>query len=129
MSTTFRQIRHVETGQLLVARARWCDTFASRLRGFTFKRTLLAGEGLVLVEKKESRVNTAIHMLFVFFPLGVIWVNDKNEVVDTIVARPWRLSYAPRAPARYVIESRPDVVDMVRSGDHIQFETEKGEER
>jgi hypothetical protein len=45
------------------------------------------------------------------------------------VARPWRLSYTPRAPARYVIESQPGVVDMVSIGDHIQFETEKGEKQ
>jgi uncharacterized membrane protein (UPF0127 family) len=66
-------------------------------------------------------------MLFVFFPLGVIWVNKENVVVDTTVARPWRLSYTPRAPAQYVIETSPDVVKMVGIGDHIQFETERGE--
>ena len=116
-----KQIIHVESGQMLIPQARWCDSFSSKLRGFTFRRQLGAQEGLVLVESRDNRVNTAIHMLFVFFKLGVIWVNDVGEVVGTVIARPWRLSYVPPAPARYVIEGQPDLVNQVQVGDHIQF--------
>lgn len=116
-----RQILNTTRGAELVAQARWCDSFGSKLRGFTFRRTLAAGDGLVLVERSDSRMNTAIHMLFVFFDLGVIWVNDAGVVVDTALAKPWRLSYAPQAPARYVIEAHPDVLQRVTIGDYIQF--------
>ncbi len=119
MST--RQIIHVESGETLIPQARWCDGFGSKLRGFTFWRTLGPQDGLVLVEAKDNRVNTAIHMLFVFFDLGVIWVNDAGEVVGTVVAQPWRLSYMPPAPARYVIEGQPELVERVQVGDHIKF--------
>lgn len=105
----------------LIAAANWCDSFGSKLRGFTFRRQLGRADGLVLVEKKDSKVNTSIHMLFVFFDLGVIWVNDAGEVVDTVLAKPWRLSYVPAAPARYVIEGHPDLLAQVKPGDHIRF--------
>lgn len=118
---TYRRIQHVESGQILVPRARWCDTFGAKLRGFTFRRELAPGEGLVLVEDKESRLNTSIHMLFVNFALGVIWVNEEGAVVDTVLARPWRLSYLPRAAARYVVEAHPNVLQQVKSGEHIRF--------
>ena len=117
----YRHIIHAETGETLLARARWCDTFASRLRGFTFRRHLEAGEGLVLVEKEDSRLNTSIHMLFVFMPLGVVWVNDAGIVVHTVLAKPWRLSYIPAAPARYVIETAPAILRHVRIGDTLTF--------
>lgn len=117
-----RRIIHADTGEPLVQRAYWCNSFASKLRGFTFRRTLSAGEGLVLVEGKESRVNTSIHMLFVFCELGVIWVNEAGEVVDKVLARPWRLSYIPGLPARYVIEGEPEILDKVRVGDRLVFE-------
>ncbi len=107
---------------MLVERARWCDSFASKLRGFQFRRALPAGGGLVLVEAADSRVTTAIHMFFVFVDLGVIWVNDAGEVVDTVVARPWRPSYVPQAPARYVVETHPGVLQHVRAGDRVRFE-------
>lgn len=120
--TSYRKVVHTESDQVLISRARWCDTFFSKLRGFTFRRTLPLGEGLVLVESKDSRVNSAIHMLFVFFELGVIWVNDAGEVVDARLARPWRPSYTPRAPARYIIEGRPAILRRVEVGDHVRFE-------
>ncbi|MDX1687796.1 MAG: DUF192 domain-containing protein [Candidatus Promineifilaceae bacterium] len=118
----YRKIVHVESGRVLVERARWCNSFTSKLRGFLFERTLDDGEGLVLVEKRDSRMNTTIHMLFVFVELGVVWVNGDGEVVDAARARPWRLSYTPQAPARYVIETHPDVLHEVTVGDHVRFE-------
>ncbi len=117
-----RRVFHVESERLLLKEAQWCDGFGSKLRGFTFKRTLGEGEGLVLVEKGDSRLNTSIHMLFVAFDLAVIWVNDAGEVVDSVLAKPWRLSYAPQAAARYVIEGHPRLLEQVKVGDHIRFE-------
>ena len=66
-------------------------------------------------------VRYGIHMLFVFFDLGVIWVNDAGQVVDKVLAQPWRLSYAPQAPARYVIELHPSLLDEVQIGEKIVF--------
>jgi uncharacterized membrane protein (UPF0127 family) len=118
-----RCIRHRESGEELLAAARWCDSFGSKLRGFTFRRALAPGEGLVLVERGDSRLATSIHMFFVFCDLGVLWVNEAGEVVDSVVARPWRPSYAPRRPARYVIEAEPALVQRIAVGEHIDFET------
>lgn len=93
------------------------------MRGFTFKRVLAVGEGLVLVDKDESRINAAITMLFVNFDLGVLWINSSGEVVDKKLARSWRLSYSPKAPARYVVESNPEILESVQIGDRIEFQT------
>lgn len=120
MSTT-KQIKHVESDKILIPQAKWCDGFRSKLRGFTFRKTLGEKDGLVLVEKSDNRVNTSIHMLFVSFELGVIWVNSAGLVVDTAVALPWKLSYVPQAPARYVIEGHPIRLQGVKVGDHIEF--------
>jgi uncharacterized membrane protein (UPF0127 family) len=112
---------HEASGRVLVPRARWCDTFGSKLRGFILRRRLEPGEGLVLVDGRESRANTAIHMLFVLTDLGVIWVSDSLEVVDAVRARPWRPAYIPQAPARYVIEAAPEVLEHVDLGDRVSF--------
>jgi uncharacterized membrane protein (UPF0127 family) len=119
--TEYRQVVHVEKERVVLPAARWCDTFLSKLRGFTGRRQLGPNEGLVLVERADSRLASAIHMLFVFCDLGVLWVNDAGQVVDRVVARPWRLSYRPAAPARYVVEASPAIVADVRVGDHIRF--------
>lgn len=118
---SYRRVVHVESGLSLVERARWCDGFASKMRGFTFRKALAPGEGLVLVEESDGRLASGITMLFVFMDLGVVWVNGEGLVVDTVVARPWRPSYLPKLPARYAIEGAPEIVHKVSAGDNVQF--------
>jgi uncharacterized membrane protein (UPF0127 family) len=119
--SSYRKIIHQESGRTLVKKAKWCNTFATKLRGYTFRRNWQANDGLVMVYNDDSRMNTSIHMLFVFFDLGVLWVNNAGQIVDKVVARPWRLSYVPQSPARYVIEAHPDIVYQVAVGDMITF--------
>src|SRR5690606_18685230 len=95
-------IRHSATGQPVLSGVRWAADFASRLRGFMFRRGLAPGEALLMVEPRESRAGTSIHMFFVGFPLGVVWLDNGGRVVDKVEAQPWRPAYAPRAPARYI---------------------------
>lgn len=102
-------------------RARWCVSFFSRLRGFMFRKELAHDEGLVLVEKRESRMDTSIHMFFVLTDLAVIWLNAQNEVVDTVLARAWRPFYAPAKPAQYTIEIHPSRIGEFRVGDKVEF--------
>jgi uncharacterized membrane protein (UPF0127 family) len=103
-----------------VIRVRWCASFACRLRGLTFRRRLVPGEGLLLVERSAGRTQTAIHMAMVFFPLGVIWLDDERRVVDKRLALPWRV-YVPTAAAHYVLEGEPGVLECVAHGDVLEF--------
>jgi uncharacterized membrane protein (UPF0127 family) len=114
--------------ELLIPRAKWCASFGRKLRGFTFTRRApvwppqTAADALVLVETSDGRLNTSIHMLFVSFDLGVVWVNNAGEVVGKVLAKSWRPSYAPQAPARYVIEAHPAILQHIRVGDKLRFE-------
>jgi uncharacterized membrane protein (UPF0127 family) len=121
ITTDCCQVLEEESGRVLLERARWCNTFGSRLRGLTFRRALAPGEGLILVENEDRRINAGITMLFTFINLGVIWVNGAGEVVDTTLARPWRLSYLPQAPARFAIEADPAILQSVKIGDRLRF--------
>lgn len=107
-------------GTTLPVRARWCASFC-RLRGLTFRRHLASDEALLLVGGRESRAETAIHMLFVFFPIAAIWLDRTGKVVDVVLARPFRPFYAPRAPARDVLEGPPELLREVTVGDRLEF--------
>lgn len=102
-------------------RARWCDSFTSRLRGFTFRKNIAPSEGLILVEARESRVDTAIHMLFVWTDLAVFWLDNDLRVVDKTLARAWRPFYAPRQPARYTLETAPARLEDFQIGDQLKL--------
>jgi uncharacterized membrane protein (UPF0127 family) len=101
--------------------APYCDSFLCRLRGLMFRSKLARGEGLLLVEARDSRLDTSIHMFFVFMDLAVIWINSEGTVVDKILARAWRPFYAPRQPARFILEIHPDRLSEFTIGDHVEF--------
>jgi hypothetical protein len=113
-------------GVTLVPRVRRADSFVTRLRGLTFRRRLGEGEGLWLVGRSESRAEAAIHMFFVFFPIGVLWLDRGNRVTDKMLARPFRPFYAPRSPAIGVLECQPEVLNHVEVGDRIRFVPHEG---
>ncbi len=101
---------------------KWCDSFLTKLKGFTFRKSLTFTEGLVLVEKRNSRIETSIHMLFVWTNLAVIWVNTEFQVVDTVLAKSWQPVYISSKPACYTIEIHPDRLSEFHIGDIIHFE-------
>jgi len=124
MKTHSVQIRNLSQPGLAPIRGKWCQSFFSRLRGFTFRSSLDYDEGLVLVEARDSRIDTSIHMFFVWTNLAVAWVNSEYEVVDTALAKAWRPYYGPAKPARYVIEFHPNRHGELRPGDRVAFDYE-----
>jgi len=110
------------TNSVLLSNVKWCNTFFCRLRGLMFRAALAEGEGLLLVERRESRLDTSIHMFFMRFPIATIWLDARFRVVDTCLARPWRPYYAARAPAQYTLETFPALLDKISIGDELKLE-------
>ena len=102
-------------------RIKYCDTFLTQLRGFTLRPRLGRDEGLVLVGKRDSRLDSSIHMLFVSFDLAVVWIDSDMQVVDKVLAKSWKPAYFSRQPARYVLEVHPDRWDEFQIGDKLKF--------
>ena len=102
--------------------ARYCSSFVCRLRGLTFRRRLPSADGLLLVQSRDSRVDSSIHMLFVWIDLAVVWITDGGEVVDVRLARRWRPAYFPRRPARYVLEMAVAHLEDFHIGDKVRLE-------
>lgn len=101
--------------------AGYCSSFLCQLRGFTFRHQIDPTEGLLLVQKRDSRIDTSIHMMFVWTDLAVIWINDAMKVVDTRLALKWHLGYISSAPARYVLEMAPERLQDFKLGDDIKI--------
>ena len=102
-------------------RIKYCDTFMTQLRGFTFRPPIEPDEGLLLVGKRDSRLDSSIHMLFVPFDLCVVWIDSALQVVDKILARSWRPAYFSRRPAKYVLEIHPQRWSNFEVGDRVDF--------
>ena len=68
------------------------------------KKELKQDEGIILVEKSETKLNTSIHMFFMKFDITVIWLDKQMVIVDKVLARKWAPMYKPKLPAQYVLE-------------------------
>ena len=84
-------VRNQNQPDLSPASVKYCDSFLCRLRGLMFRKRLDPDDGLLLVQgKRDSRLDTSIHMLFVPFDLSVVWINTELMVVDKVIAKAWR---------------------------------------
>jgi uncharacterized membrane protein (UPF0127 family) len=99
----------------------FCDSFLCRLRGLMFRSHLALDEGLLLVQSRDSRLDSSIHMFFVPFDLAVFWINSKMEVVDRVIAKSWRPAYFSKADAKYILEIHPDRCNDYEIGDKVEF--------
>ena len=102
-------------------RAKFCDTFFCRLRGLMFRKNIALDEGLLLVQKRDSKTESSIHMLAVYMDLAVIWIDSTLSIVDVILAKSWRPGYFPAHPAMYTLEIHPDRISEFKVGDKVFF--------
>lgn len=103
-------------------KARFCNSFFCRLRGLMFTPSIDQHEGLLMVQERADRLNSAIHMLFMRYDLAAIWLDNQYRVVDVKLCRRWRLMYAPRAAACYVLETHRDRYGDFHIGDQAKVQ-------
>lgn len=98
-----------------------CSSFLSKFNGLMFKKNLSEDHGLVLSEKSVGRLSSSIHMFFMNFDIGVVWLDAKKRVVDTRLAIKWHPYYAPNAPAQYTLEIHPSRLTEFLMEDEIEL--------
>ena len=102
-----------------------CVSFLDKFLGLMFRKHLSINEGIVFLYGKESIINATIHMLFMRFPITVLWVNSEYIIVDKTLALPWHLAYAPKKPANIIYELHAEIFEEFKIGDKIKLKNEK----
>lgn len=115
------QITNLTHPEIKPILAKYCSTFGCQLRGLMFTKSLPEQQGLLLVQGSDSRINSSIHMMFMWMDLGIIWINSAYEVVDTVLARRWAPLYVSRKPAKYMLELDVKHLDEYKIGDIVHF--------
>lgn len=116
------RVTNAQSGETILARAKYCASFLCRLRGLMFAGQLTEGEGIVLVASKPGRLSTSIHTFGLRYEIAVIWLNEFGLVVDKARTKPWRYFYSPVSKAKVYIESMPSLYDRADIGDRIRIE-------
>lgn len=120
--TGYRVVKNAATGKVILPKAWWCASFMCHFKGLMFRRSLPNDEGLLFVNGRESVTNASIHMLFMRFNIGVVWLDKDGRVVDAKLAKVWRPAYAPKSAAQYYLEANVDILDRVKIGDVLTFD-------
>ena len=98
---------------------KFCESFLSRLKGLMFSKQIPLDQGVILVENKESKLNTSIHMMFMNFNLTVLWLDKELVVVDKVLAKRWIPIYLPKFRAKYVVELHSNQFSNFSIGDQV----------
>jgi len=90
--TQYRIIRNMTSGAVVLPRAEWTARFWGHLKGLMLRRNLSDDDGLLFAYGRESVLETAIHMLFMLYPIATIWLDKNGVVVDKVLAKPLKNS-------------------------------------
>ena len=114
-------IRNTRTDEVVLARAKVCAGFLSRLIGLQFRRGLAEDEGAIFVRRAEGRLSASVHTIGLRFEIGIVWLNSEMIVVDMKLATPGQLAHVPKVPARVFLEGHPSILERVQIGDRLQI--------
>lgn len=106
----------------IISKVRLADSSWLRLKGLMFENEKLFDYALVFAFPFESKVNATIHMLFVFFPIDVIFLDKNKKVVDIVKGlKPFTPSCSPKKPAKFLIELPEGKAAGIKEGNILEW--------
>jgi len=106
-------------------KAEIADTFAKKVKGLMFRKSLSEKEGMIFPFDQEGY--QGIWMMNMSIPIDIIWMDKDKKVVDIVKdAQPCGLtceSYTPKEKAMYVLEVKSNFTERhgVKIGTKASF--------
>lgn len=103
-------------GTYLAQNGHEATTFFERLLGFMFRASIDKDEALIF-----RNVNS-IHMLFMRFPIDVVYIDKDSRVIKIKHSlRPWRMSSCIHAKATIELPAKKARETATETGDTLEF--------
>ena len=111
------KIKNLTRKKIIAGNARLCRSILSKAIGLVFSKK----KALIFVFKKEKIV--PLHMLFVFYPIDVLFLNKEKIVVEKKEKFMPFTFYTPKNKAKYIIEIPTKLAKKTKTGigDKIKF--------
>ncbi len=112
-------IRNTTKKSIIAGNREICSSILSKAKGLMF--SLKSDKAKVFIFNTEAR--RGLHMLFVFFPIDVIFLDKNKRVVEMKEnLLPFTL-YFPKRKAQYIIEAEKGTIRKSRTkvGDKVKF--------
>jgi hypothetical protein len=114
-------LKDLSNKRVIGRRTVFCRSVFSQMRGLMFSRND-EDRALVMAFPKERIV--PLHMMFVFYPIDILFVDSGKRVVEIKAgAKPFISQIVPKHKARYVIELAAGKImeNKIKIGDKLQF--------
>lgn len=108
-------------GIIIANNVEYAKTMISQVLGLMFRKSIEQDYAKIFVFKKPSAVD--IHMLFVFFPLDVIFLDAGKNVSGCARLNPWT-GYKSMKNIKYIIEMQAGTIEKynLTSGEKMEFQ-------
>jgi len=108
-------------GVMIATNIEFARTTFRHALGLMFRKSIQYDHSMIFILKKPSHVG--IHMLFVFFPIDVIFLNDEKKIMGLSRLRPW-VGYKAMEDIKYIIEMKAGTIEMFHlcAGRKMEFE-------
>ena len=73
-------------GKALIEDGMIAYSLSSRMKGLLGTQSLRAGQGILITNCKQ------VHTFFMKYPIDVIFLDSKNNVLKSTTMKPWRIS-------------------------------------
>ncbi len=114
-------LRNESTNSAIIGNLKFADNFLRKLKGLMFEQKKNFDYGLVFEFSRESRIGASIHMLFVFFPIDVVYLDSGRKVVDVATVNPWTINYTPKKAAKYLVELPVGKAKEIKIGNELSW--------
>ena len=96
-------LKNDSTGKIVCEKTKIAQGIFSKFRGLMLETR--HDFALIFVLEKETILGASIHMLFVFSPIDVAYLNERKQIIELVQElKPWTLNFSPKNPAKYFIE-------------------------
>ncbi|MCR4336028.1 MAG: DUF192 domain-containing protein [archaeon] len=109
------------SGKKIIEKTKIANTPFSRFKGLMFEKKENFTYGLIFELEKEGKINSSVHMLFVFFPIDIVYLNSQKIVVDKATLNSWILNYTPKKASKYFVELPKGIGDKIKLGEKLQW--------
>ena len=105
----------------IIENVKFANNSFLRFKGLMFESKDNFDYALVFDFPNETKIGASLHMMFVFFPIDVLFLNSEKQVIDKTTMTPWQFNYTPKKPAKYVVEMPKGKENVVLIGDYLKW--------
>ncbi|WP_367344196.1 DUF192 domain-containing protein [Methanomethylovorans sp.] len=99
-------------GELVASDIEFAEGIISRSKGLMFRKSIAERYALIFILPSPKSVS--VHMLFVFFPIDVIFLDIGKKILATARLRPWiGLTQSPKK-TKYIIEMHSGSIERCK---------------